>query len=286
MKDNYQIISKVKHTTKPYYLYIVQTDFGLCSIRIADWNNGSRPTIRSALNPQEYFLNKASFIHKNSFDYSLVQYVNSSTKVKIKCTNNHIFEQTPNDHLSGKTCKLCYHASRQISLAEFITKANTVHNFSYDYKHITTLQYTDPVVSIDCLFHGVFKQRYDMHLQGQGCPKCAAENNGFTKHLFSKRCLKNNGLGVYYIIRCFNENESFYKVGITSTSMKRRYNNIKYMPYEYEIVQEIQIPSEIAWELELFTKRFIVKNNLKYSPSIPFNGSSTECYNFKEINYV
>lgn len=284
MTDNYHILSKVKHSTKSYYVYLVETTFGVCQIRVADWNKGSRPTIRSALEPLKYFINKANFIHKNTFDYSLVEYINSSTKVKIKCFNNHVFEQTPNDHLSGKTCKLCYHNSRQMSVEEFKTKSNIIHSFAYDYSLIKTLQYAQPLVPILCKFHNLFEQRYDMHLQGQGCPKCAFENNGFNRHLFVKRCAKNNGLGTYYIIRCFNENEEFYKVGITSTSIKRRYNNIKYMPYKYEIVQEFSLPSECAWDLELLTKKYILETSIKYTPSIPFNGSSTECYkfNFKE----
>jgi hypothetical protein len=31
------------------------------------------------------FINKAKNIHKNNFNYELVQYINSKTKIKIQC---------------------------------------------------------------------------------------------------------------------------------------------------------------------------------------------------------
>ena len=51
------------------------------------------------------FIEKAKLVHGDKYDYSLVEYKNSKTKVKIKCnTCNNIFNQTPNDHLSKKGC--------------------------------------------------------------------------------------------------------------------------------------------------------------------------------------
>ena len=54
------------------------------------------------------FVSDAKEIHGDKYDYSLVEYKNSKTKITIKCnTCNNIFNQTPNDHLSKKGCKEC-----------------------------------------------------------------------------------------------------------------------------------------------------------------------------------
>ena len=43
----------------------------------------------------ENFIIKANEIHGNIYDYSLAEYVNSKTKVKIICPEHGIFEQRP-----------------------------------------------------------------------------------------------------------------------------------------------------------------------------------------------
>jgi hypothetical protein len=53
------------------------------------------------------FATKASIIHDNKYDYSLVEYKNNATKVKIGCSEHGIFEQKPNSHLQGKGCPIC-----------------------------------------------------------------------------------------------------------------------------------------------------------------------------------
>jgi len=45
---------------------------------------------------KEDFVIKANSTHHHLFDYSLVVYVNSQTKVKIICKEHGIFEQTSN----------------------------------------------------------------------------------------------------------------------------------------------------------------------------------------------
>ena len=60
----------------------------------------------------EEFIKKAVKIHGKKYDYSYVLYVNSYTKIKIKCNKcGHIFEQTPHQHLQKNGCPEC--AKRQ-----------------------------------------------------------------------------------------------------------------------------------------------------------------------------
>ena len=44
-------------------------------------------------------INRFNFKHDNRYDYSLLEYVNMHTKVKIICIDHGIFEQTPLYHL-------------------------------------------------------------------------------------------------------------------------------------------------------------------------------------------
>lgn len=48
-------------------------------------------------------------VHKDAYDYSLVSYFNTHTKVKIICKHHGAFFQTPNSHQSGQGCPKCQH---------------------------------------------------------------------------------------------------------------------------------------------------------------------------------
>jgi len=53
------------------------------------------------------FIKKATKIHNNKYDYSLVNYINNKTKVKIICPKHGIIEQRPDSHLNHRGCYKC-----------------------------------------------------------------------------------------------------------------------------------------------------------------------------------
>jgi len=55
----------------------------------------------------EKFIEKANIIHSNKYNYSLVNYKNANTKVKIICEEHNEFEQTPYKHLKKQGCPKC-----------------------------------------------------------------------------------------------------------------------------------------------------------------------------------
>lgn len=129
------------------------------------------------------FIEKAQKIHRNKYDYSLVNYVKTNEKVTIKCNVcGKIFEQTPNSHLSGKGCIDCGYKSmimqHNLTTQSWIERARKVHRNKYDYSLVEYVN-SDVKVKIICPKHGVFEQRPDNHLLGYDCPKC--------KQKFSKR---------------------------------------------------------------------------------------------------
>lgn len=53
------------------------------------------------------FIEKAKKVHGNKFDYSLVDYINSTTKVNVICPKHGVFKTTPTNHLNGCGCPKC-----------------------------------------------------------------------------------------------------------------------------------------------------------------------------------
>jgi len=123
----------------------------------------------------EQFIEKAKAVHGDKYDYSLVEYKNNKTKVKIKCHIHGIFKQRPNDHLNNHGCPKCkteYVKLYTISNSnKFIEKAKVVHGDKYDYS-LVEYRNNKTKVKIVCPEHGVFEQRPDSHLNDKGCPKC------------------------------------------------------------------------------------------------------------------
>ena len=116
------------------------------------------------------FINKSKRIHKDKYDYSLVEYKKVTSKVKIICKEHVVFEQIPSTHLSGSGCSKCC-LSTKINTIEFIKRANERHNSKYDYSYVDYAN-SESNVNIICKEHGLFSQRPTNHLIGNGCPKC------------------------------------------------------------------------------------------------------------------
>lgn len=158
-------------------------------------------------------------------------------------------------------------------IEDFISQAKNTHGDKYDYTKVV-YKHTDEKVAIICTIHGQFEQTPTAHLEGKGCPKC--KNNGFTLRGFIKNCENNlNSEPKVYVIKCFNDNEEFIKIGLTSTTV---FNRFKYsrLPYNYEIIKEIKGNPEFIYKLEksLHNKY----KDFKYKPLLTFCGE-TECFN-------
>ena len=70
------------------------------------------PKCSKVYSDQEYFIQRAKEIHGNKYDYSKVEYKNSTTKVCIICSAHGEFWQTPNAHINGSGCPKCYDLKR------------------------------------------------------------------------------------------------------------------------------------------------------------------------------
>lgn len=72
----------------------------------------------------EEFINEARKIHNNFYDYSLTNYKNAKTKVKIICPIHGVFEQTPNNHLNNQGCPKCNSSKGEIAIREILKENN------------------------------------------------------------------------------------------------------------------------------------------------------------------
>lgn len=78
----------------------------------------------------EEFIKRAKEIHGNKYDYSLVDYKNARTKVKIICPEHGVFEQQPRAHLNKQGCPKCKISHGEKIIIEYLNHKN----FSYEYQ--------------------------------------------------------------------------------------------------------------------------------------------------------
>lgn len=139
---------------------------------------------------KKHFLMKAKEIHGDRYDYSLVEYINGTTKVKIICSIHGIFEQIPNSHLRKAGCPHC--AGNVNSNTEvFIERSRKIHGDVYDYSLVEYVN-THTHVRIICSKHGVFEQVPKSHLKGIGCTACAGKPN-INSEIFIQRAKEIHG---------------------------------------------------------------------------------------------
>jgi len=223
---------------------------------------------------QNYFLTKAKEVHGDRYDYSDSVYNGLKKDINIICKKHGKFTTKAGVHLRGFNCPLC----SVIGENEFIERSKKIHKNKYVYDE--QLNYTSfkDKVTIKCDVHGYFNQRASAHTSGQGCPKCSHELN---LHRRSDWFSKYNGKEVsLYVIKCFNDSETFYKIGITG-NIKLRYDGKKKLPYNFEIIKQIDsFDVDYIWNLE--KELLLLNKEFRYQPLIKFGGSKYEC--FSKIN--
>ena len=126
------------------------------------------------------FIERSQVLHNNRYDYSLVEYKNSKTKVKIICKEHGIFEQRPNCHLNLKGCIICS-GNKKKTTEIFINECIKIHGNNYDYS-LVDYKNNNTKIKIICKEHGVFEQLPKSHIRNIGCWKC---KNNYPKDISS-----------------------------------------------------------------------------------------------------
>lgn len=233
------------------------------------------------LTSKDYF-DKARDVHKGFYTYEKAVFHTVNDKIEITCPNHGNFWQNANNHLQGSKCKKCAmelrSKSRTKTTEQFIKKAEQVHNNKYDYSKTKYTKSSNTVIII-CPIHGEFKQRADVHTGGGGCPNCARliPTNSWTFSEWEEFGLKSKNFTGFslYVIECWNDTESFLKVGKTFVPIEKRYDYKDLMPYDYKIILREEGCARWISNLELHIHQQL--KHLKVTPCKEFKGH-TECY--------
>lgn len=231
------------------------------------------------------FIILSTKIHGNIYEYTKSKYNGQSKKITITCKKHGDFSVLPQNHIRhGLGCNRCN--NRIDSTEKFVEKSKFVHNDKYDYS-LTRYESTDFKVKIICKYHGVFEQTPHSHLNGRGCPKCGFEKSikivqenpkGWNINAWQKTADRSKYFDSFkvYVIKCWNYDEEFYKIGRTFTSVSQRFRCKNFMPYRYEVLHEfIFNTAKEAFDKETELKRQY--KEFKYTPKIKFDGMH-ECF--------
>ena len=217
------------------------------------------------------FVNK----HGNKYNYDSVVYTTQMDKVNITCPEHGIFTQRPHDHLNGRGCPKC--GDRKLELDDVIIQFNKIHNNKYNYDKCNYIN-TRTKIKITCPYHGVFLQTPNSHKQGHGCPKCN-KVGGYSFKLFNKGVYDKSKPSVLYLLKFYNKDEVFYKIGITTRSIKQRYHGEKNYAYDIVLSIDTTLYKSFCVEQSMISKF----ERYKYVPKLTFDGFS-ECFNLTETN--
>lgn len=201
--------------------------------------NGCPGCFGTKKHTNESFIEKAVEIHGHKYDYSLVEYSGTHSKVTIICKEHSVFEQSPASHLGGKGCPKCKGVAaskaKRSTTEEFTEKARKLHGDRYDYSLVDYVNAATKV-KIVCPEHWVFFQTPTSHLQGSGCPGCAEYGFDRTKS------------GILYVLR--SDCGQYMKIGITHKPDQRYRQLSRVTPFSFKRIELIEGSGEQIADLE------------------------------------
>jgi hypothetical protein len=238
----------------------------------------------------ETFIDKATLMYNNLFDYSKVIYVNSRTKILIHSNlANEDFLITPNKFLQGDVKQKYLKIPKKdipnnLNKEIFVQRAVLIHGNKYDYSKVEYTSVRDKVCII-CPEHGEFWQTPTNHLwNSEGCPICNASKG----EIFVGNVLSDLNLNYVrqYKINYNNKNLYIdYCVIVNNSLVFIEYNGIQhYQPVEYFGGEQEFIKQQ---ERDLILRTYCKENNItlfEYKYDISFSELSLKIK--KDIEYA
>lgn len=229
----------------------------------------------------EEFVNKLKQIQPNL--EVLSTYVNmKGPKINVRDNIGIEYLVGPQDLLEGKVPTLI--VAVDVNKA-FELKARVVHGDVYDYSKVDYKK-AKVNITISCKIHGDWNLTPDWHLRGRGCPKCSRKivderlrlsPMGWSKNAWIKSGKLSTEFDGFklYILKCWNEEESFYKIGRTYHTVKSRFDRKKLLPYNWQVILEKVGSAEDVFDAEGLIKSML--DSYRYIPKIEFPGQF-ECF--------
>ena len=234
---------------------------------------------------QEEFINRCKNIHGDKYDYSKSIFISYNDKVTITCKIHGDFKILVNNFLTySRNCKKC--ANIEISKTKlekgkqkYIKNVKEIYSDLYLFDKLNFNGILNNV-TLTCNLHGDFTTVARNVLRGKACPDCYPKDyNNFKFKSWKSICLNNKAY--LYLLNIYNEEESFFKIGITKhKNINRRYSGFSKTGYKLELLSQIEDTPENIWTSEKLLIKYL--KDFHYVPNNKFLGSSTEC--FKIIN--
>lgn len=232
---------------------------------------------------------------------------NSDIKLKetfnFKRTNEKILVETKYGDCETFLSSLLF--GRGVNITSAINKTEYFKNMlydrypeyfdTYDLSLVNYKSHNTPI-KIICKKHGIFElSPNSVFTSKTGCKKCGniltaefGRNNpvgwGYTAwQKAAERSKKFDSFKVY-ILRCWNDEEEFYKIGKTFTKIKLRFRTSfkSKIPYDYEIIKVFESKTDGLYISKLEKELQKLNKDNKYLPKTEFAGMY-EC--FKTVNY-
>lgn len=229
---------------------------------------------------QEEYILRCKLIHGDKYDYSKTIYKSAKDKVIVICRVHGEFEVNARQHYRGHNCPKCFHYKYAqnclLTQDEVLLRAKSIWGDLFDYSDVNYIG-MHRHYNIKCNNCGnIFSQTFDSHLKHKqnGCRTCTPRR-GWRRSQWIDFCkCKDRIQPMVYVVRMFNDSESFIKIGITTQSVFDRFNRSD-VKYEYEVIKEIKGSPLFVYDKEIELHKLF--RRYKYSPLIYFEGH-TECF--------
>lgn len=129
---------------------------------------------------KEEFVERSIKVHGNKYNYSLVDYKNSCTKVEIICPIHGVFSQNPKHHMNGSECFKCSYLERnndKLKGKDFYTnklkeKYGDEYIFEFEYPFKDSIK-------VHCKIHGLIEKNIGNLINGNNspCPFCSGKRS-------------------------------------------------------------------------------------------------------------
>ena len=151
---------------------------------------GIEKRVKERTGNKDEFIAKSNALYNFKYNYDKVEYINRLTPVIITCPIHGDFRQRPIEHLNGHECAKCKHPRINGWTKEDLLKSfYLVHQGLYSYPDLPDIISRKKKINIKCPKHGIFRQKIDRHLAGDGCPICS---NSKHANVLAARMNENN----------------------------------------------------------------------------------------------
>jgi hypothetical protein len=206
---------------------------------------------------------------KDGITYEAFVYVGSKkTSIKLNCPAHGQWSVLYGAIVrNGVNCPKCVHANampkriasikakniekQDFHWSNYLAKFKAQHGETYDYSLASFLNAKTPI-KINCSIHGTFEQTPDMHIRS-GCRMCADEELAglYTKRFFEIKPELADVPAILYLIKLTWNEGTCFKIGITRTTLKRRFGAALGKGVRIEVLRVVETKLIDAWKDEV-----------------------------------